>query len=81
MLSGRNFRESGKRATQRLLRRLEIRKVIQELGVVPSLRMLQKMLRKVGIVVGHVTIMTDLKALEANEGTPPLDTLFSASSL
>lgn len=75
------WRESGKRATQRLLRRLEIRKVIQELGVVPSLRMLQKMLRKVGIVVGHVTIMTDLKALEANEGTPPLDTLFSASSL
>jgi hypothetical protein len=55
--------------------------VIQELGVVPSLRMLQKMLRKVGIVVGHVTIMTDLKALEANEGAPPLDTLFSASSL
>lgn len=61
-----SWRATGKRVTQRLLRRLEIRRIIQVLGVVPPLRALQKMLGSVGIVVGHVTIMADLKALKVS---------------
>jgi hypothetical protein len=72
------WRENGKRVTQRLLRRLEIHKLIQESAAVPSLRALQRMLRQVGIVVGHVTIMADLKALRMSGEGPSLEPLFSS---
>lgn len=73
-----SWRATGKRVTQRLLRRLEIRRIIQELGAVPSLRALQQMLGRVGIVVGHVTIMADLKALRVSGEAPSFEPLLSS---
>ena len=73
-----SWRATGKRVTQRLLRRLEIRRIIQGHGVVPSLRALQQMLGRVGIVVGHVTIMADLKALRMSGEGASLEPQFSS---
>jgi hypothetical protein len=75
------WRSTGKRVTLRLLRRLEIRRITQELGCVPSLRALQQMLARVGIVVGHVTIMADLKALKVSGEVPFLEPLLSTPLL
>jgi hypothetical protein len=51
------------RATARILRRIEIRKLVEEYGYVPSSRSLRDMLLCVGVSVGHVTVMADLKEM------------------
>jgi hypothetical protein len=53
----------GARATARMLRRIEIRKLIEERGFVPSSRALRDMLLCAGVSVGHVTVMADLRAM------------------
>jgi hypothetical protein len=57
--------QHGGRATRRLLRRLEIQKLVEDSDTQPSSRRLQAMLQGVGIKVGHVTVATDLRWLEA----------------
>jgi hypothetical protein len=54
---------AGKRDTEALLRRMEIRRLIEEHGAVPSSRQLQRMLLAAGIKAGHVTVMADLKVM------------------
>jgi len=51
------------RATALILRRIEIRKVVEERGYVPSSRALRDMLLCAGVSVGHVTVMADLRAM------------------
>ena len=51
------------RATALILRRIEIRKLVEEYGYVPSSRALRDMLVCAGVSVGHVTVMADLKAM------------------
>ena len=51
------------RATALILRRIEIRKVVEERGYVPSSRALRDMLQCAGVSVGHVTVMADLRAM------------------
>jgi hypothetical protein len=55
---------AGKRDTEALLRRMEIRRIIEDCGAVPSCRKLQRMLLGVGISAGHVTVMADLKVMQ-----------------
>jgi hypothetical protein len=54
---------AGPRATRCLLRRLFIRNLVEELGMVPSSRRLQLLLRSSGMEAGHVTLLADLRAL------------------
>jgi hypothetical protein len=42
---------------------MEIRRLIEEHGAVPSSRQLQRMLLAAGIKAGHVTVMADLKVM------------------
>jgi hypothetical protein len=56
-------RTIGVRATACMLRRIEIRKLIEEHGFVPSSRALRDMLLCAGVSVGHVTVMADLRAM------------------
>ena len=56
-------RTVGVRATALILRRIEIRKLVEEHGYVPSSRALRDMLLFAGVSVGHVTVMADLKAM------------------
>jgi hypothetical protein len=51
------------RSTALILRRIEIRRVVEERGYVPSSRALRDMLLFAGVSVGHVTVMADLRAL------------------
>jgi len=51
------------RATALILRRTEIRKLVEEPGYVPSSRALRDMLLCAGMSVGHVTVMADLRAM------------------
>jgi len=51
------------RATALILRRIEIRKLVEEHGYVPSSRALRDMLLCAGVSVGHVTVMADLRAM------------------
>ena len=53
----------GARATALILRRIEIRKLVEEYGYVPSSRALRDMLVCAGVSVGHVTVMADLKSM------------------
>jgi hypothetical protein len=53
-----------KRATNTLLRRMEIRRLVEERGSVPSSRVLQQILQSAGIKASHVTVMADLKAMQ-----------------
>lgn len=55
---------AGKRDTEALLRRMEIRRLVEGYDVVPSCRKLQHMLLVAGIKAGHVTVMADLKAMQ-----------------
>ena len=45
------------------IRRLEIRKIVDALGIIPSYRVMRGQLLNVGIEVAHATIMADYKAL------------------
>jgi hypothetical protein len=54
---------AGKRDTEALLRRMEIRRLIEEHGAIPSSRQLQRLLLAAGIKAGHVTVMADLKVM------------------
>jgi hypothetical protein len=69
---------AGRRATQRMLRRLLIRNLVEGLGLVPSSRQLQVLLRPSGMETTHVTLQADLRALGFNAqrslGIPPLST-------
>jgi hypothetical protein len=56
-------RTIGARATALILRRIEIRKLVEEHGDVPSSRALRDMLLCAGVSVGHVTVMADLRAM------------------
>jgi hypothetical protein len=56
-------RAIGVRATARVLRRIEIQKLVDEHGYVPSSRALRDMLLFAGVSVGHVTVMADLRAM------------------
>jgi hypothetical protein len=51
------------RETKRVLRRLEIQRIVETVGSVPPGRAMQAELIALGIEVGHVTVMTDYKAL------------------
>jgi hypothetical protein len=55
---------AGKRETKALLRRMELRRLIEEHGTIPSSRKLQQMLLAAGIKAGHVTVMADLKVMK-----------------
>jgi hypothetical protein len=55
---------AGKRDTEALLRRMEIRRLVEGFDAVPSCRKLQHMLLAAGIKAGHVTVMADLKAMQ-----------------
>ena len=55
---------AGKRDTDAVLRRMEIRRLVEEYDAVPSCRKLQRMLLAAGIKAGHVTVMADLKAMQ-----------------
>ena len=56
-------RAIGLRATARVLRRIEIQKLVDAHGYVPSSRALRDMLLFAGVTVGHVTVMADLRAM------------------
>jgi hypothetical protein len=56
----------GRRATQCMLRRLLIRNLAEELGMLPSSRQLQLLLRTSGMETTHVTLLADLRALGFN---------------
>jgi hypothetical protein len=45
------------------LRRLLIRNLVEELGMVPSSRQLQMLLRTSGMETAHITLQADLRAL------------------
>jgi hypothetical protein len=55
-----------RRATRCMLRRLLIRNLVEELGMVPSSRQLQVLLRTSGMETTHVTLLADLRALGFN---------------
>ena len=54
------------REMKRALRRLEIQRIVEAIGRVPPGRAMQSELIALGIEVGHVTVMTDYKALGMN---------------
>jgi hypothetical protein len=56
-------RPIGARATARVLRRIEIQKLVDDHGYIPSSRALRDMLLSAGVSVGHVTVMADLRAM------------------
>jgi hypothetical protein len=56
-------RAIGARATARVLRRIEIQRLVDQHGYVPSSRTLRDMLLCAGVSVGHVTVIADLKAM------------------
>jgi hypothetical protein len=53
---------AGKRDTEALERRMEIRRLVEEYDTVLSCHTLQRMLQAAGIKGVHLTVMSDLKA-------------------
>jgi hypothetical protein len=53
------------------VRRLEIRRLVEEHDAIPSCRKLQRLLLAAGIRVGHVTVMTDLRLMQLADTLGP----------
>jgi hypothetical protein len=51
------------RKIRRVARQVEIRAIVEQLGFIPSARLLETLLRERGVKIGHVTVAADLKEM------------------
>jgi hypothetical protein len=59
------------RKIRRVERQVEIRAIVEQLGFIPSVRQLERLLGERGVKIGHVTITADLKEMCLAPAFPP----------